>query len=145
MNNSKKKAIILAVVCLIILIGAIIAEKSFNKSYFVKLEYDDVMEKIENKEDFVLVLSQTTCSHCASYKPKVEEVANEHKINLYYIEVDLLNAEEKKEFVSHINFSATPSTVFISGGYEKTSANRINGDASKEKIIKKLKSNGFID
>lgn len=145
MNNSKKKAIILAVICLVVLIVAIFVERNLNKSYFIKLEYDDVIEKIENKEDFVLVLSQTTCSHCASYKPKVEEVANEYKVNLYYIEVDLLSADEKKEFVTHVNFSSTPSTVFILDGYEKTSANRINGDASKEKLIHKLKSNGFID
>ena len=30
-------------------------------------------------------------------------------------------------------------------GEEKTAASRINGDASTDKIIKKLKSNGFID
>ena len=145
MNNSKKKAIILAGICLVILIGAIIAESSFSKSYFVKLEFDEVMEKLENKDSFVLVYTQTTCSHCASYKPKVEEVAKEEKIKIYYIEVDLLSSEEKKEFTSHINFSSTPSTVFILDGEEKTSANRINGDASKDKLIKKLKSNGFID
>lgn len=145
MNKSKKNAIILAGICLVILIIAIFAERNFSKSYFIKLEYNDVMEKLDNKEDFVLVLSQTTCSHCASYKPKVEEVANEYKIKLYYIEVDLLSADEKKEFVTHINFSSTPSTAFILNGEEKTSANRINGDASKEKIINKFKSNGFID
>lgn len=145
MNKSKKKAIILAIVCLIILVGAIVAESVLGKSYFINLDYEDVMKKIDNKENFVLVLSQTTCNHCASYKPKIEEVANEYKINIYYMEVDLLSDDEKKEFVSHVSFSSTPSTVFISNGIEKTAANRINGDASKDKIIKKLKSNGFIN
>ena len=145
MNKSKKKAIILGIVCLVVLVGAIVAESFLSKSYFIKLDYDEVMEKINNKEDFVLVLSQTTCTHCASYKPKIKEVAKEYKVNIYYMEVDLLDADEKKEFTSYVSFSSTPATVFINKGSEKTAANRINGDASKEKIVKKLKSNGFVD
>ena len=42
------------------------------------------------------------------------------------------------------NFDGTPTTVFVIDGEEKTAANRIVGEASEEKITKKLKSNGFI-
>lgn len=143
--KAKKRAIILGSICLVILIGAFIADRVLSKSYFKELKYNEIIEKIENKDDFVLLISQTTCTHCISYKPKLEEVANEYKINIYYIEVDLLNDEERDKFSSYINYSSTPVTAFLKNGEESTVANRINGDASKDKIEKKLKSNGFID
>ena len=59
--------------------------------------------------------------------------------------MDLLNEDEAKELKSKVNYSSTPVTVFLKNGEEKTAANRINGDASKDKIVKKLKNNGFID
>lgn len=143
--NMKKRTILLFGICFIILIGALGINYFFNKSYFQEIKYDEVIEKMNNKESFILVLSQTYCEHCASYKPKVEKVANDEKIMIYYLEVDLLNEEEKKEFKNYISYSSTPLTVFIVSGEEKTAATRIVGDASEEKILKKLKSNGYID
>ena len=143
--NVKKKIIILVSVCLIVLIGAIVGDKLMSKSYLNKIELDTLIEKIENKEDLILLVSQTTCSHCASYKPKLEDVAKDYKINIYYIEADLFNSEEKKTFEKYIHFNGTPVTIFLKNGEETTVASRIEGNASTEKIIKKLKSNGFID
>ena len=141
----KTKVIILVSVCLIVLVGAIIADKILSKNYFNEIKYETLMEKIENKEDVIVLISQTTCGHCISYKPKLEDVANKHKINIYYIDVDLLTKEENTELDKYINFSSTPTTVFLKNGEEKSAATRINGDASREKIENKLKSNGFID
>ena len=72
-------------------------------------------------------------------------MANKHKIDIYYIDVDLLSEEENTELKKYINFTSTPTTVFFKNGEETSVATRINGDASREKIEKKLKSNGFID
>jgi len=144
--ETKKKVFILVVVCLVILVGAFIADRILGKSYLNEIEYDEIIEKIENKEDFVLLISQTTCSHCANYKPKLKDVANEYKLNVYYIDVDLLEEEEYNNLNSYLSFktAGTPVTLFLLNGEEKTVANRIKGDSSKDKIIKKLKSNGFI-
>ena len=143
--STKKKVMILVIFCLLILAGAVIADRMMGKSYFNEISFNDIMEKIENKDDVVLLISQTTCSHCISYKPKLKDVANKYKLNIYYIEVDLLNEDEAKELKSKISYTGTPVTVFLKNGEEKTAANRINGDASKDKIVKKLKNNGFID
>lgn len=143
--STKKKVMILVIFCLLILAGAVIADRMMGKSYFNEISFNDIMEKIDNKEDVVLLISQTTCSHCISYKPKLKDVANKYKLNIYYIDVDLLNEDEAKELKSKVNYSSTPVTVFLKNGEEKTAANRINGDASKDKIVKKLKNNGFID
>lgn len=141
----KNRIIILVSVCLIVLVGAFVADRIMSKSYFNKIKYEDLIEKIENKEDFVLLISRTTCSHCVTYKPKLKEVANKYKVNIYYIDVDLLSDAEDDNLTSYINYDGTPVTVFLRNGEEKTVANRINGDASKEKIERKLKNNGFIN
>ena len=143
--NIKKKVIFLVSICIIILIGALIADRILGKSYFNKIEYKEVIEKINSKESFILVISQTSCSHCASYKPKIKDVANDYKIDIYYIDADLLSDKDSEEFGSYINYSGTPVTIFIKNGEESSAATRINGDASREKIERKLKSNGFID
>lgn len=140
----KKKIIILVSICIVILIGGIIYDNIASKSYLKEIKYKDVIEKINNKDTFVLLISQTTCSHCLEYKPKLETVANKEKINIYYIEYDLLSKEDTENFNKYISFSGTPTTVFFTSGEEKTAATRINGSASIEKIESKLKSNGFI-
>ena len=144
--NTKKKIMILVVVCLLVLAGAFIADFILGKNYFKEIKYDEIIEKLDNKEDVVLLISQTTCSHCASYKPKLEDVAKEYKINVYYIDIDLLDDDEYDELNSRLSFatSGTPLTIFLKDGEESTVANRIKGDSSRDKIIKKLKSNGFI-
>ena len=60
----KKKVIIIVSVCLVILIGGLVADKILSRSYLVELGYDEVLEKVENKESFVILFSQTTCNHC---------------------------------------------------------------------------------
>ena len=141
--ETKKKVFILVIVCLVILVGAFIADRILGKSYLNKIGYDEIIEKIENKEDFVLLISQTTCSHCANYKPKLKDVANEYKLNVYYIDVDLLEEEEYNNLNSYLSFktAGTPVTLFLLNGEEKTVANRIKGDSSKDKIIKKSLKN----
>lgn len=140
----KTKIIILVSVCLVALVAAIFGDRFLSKSYLIEVKSNEVIEMIKNKEDFILLISQTTCSHCANYKPKLEDIANEYKIKMYYIQVDLLNAEESDEFNSYITHNGTPATIFIRNGEEKTAASRINGDASISKIKSKLKANGWI-
>ena len=140
----KKKILILCSICLVILIGAIITDRYMANAYLKEISYNDAIKKIENKETFILLVSQTTCSHCKDYKPVFKKVLKDNKITAYYIEFDLLSDDEKKEFTKHINFDSTPTTVFLKSGEETTTATRIVGAREEEYIIGKLKSNGYI-
>ena len=144
--NTKKKLIILGSICLVLLVGAFIVDNIIANYYFSKIGYKEIIEKIEDKEDLILLISQTTCSHCENYKPKLKDVAKKYKLHVYYIDIDLLEEDEYDELDSYLSFasSGTPITIFLKDGNETTVANRIKGDSSKDKIIKKLKSNGFI-
>ena len=66
-------------------------------------------------------------------------------MDIFYIDIDKYKDKEN-EFKKHISFDgSTPVTVFIKNGEEKTASNRIFGNLSYEKIIKKFKNEGFID
>ena len=145
MKRQKKKAIILIIICSVLLIGGLVADSKLSKSNLEEIKYDKMMKKIENKDSFILMLSQTDCSHCKAFKPRLAKVAKEFNIKVYYLETDLLDETTHDELKKTFNFSGTPTTVFIVEGEEKSAATRINGEASREKIISKLKSNGFID
>ena len=137
---------IIAIVILVLLVAFLIINKAISKGDLVELTYDEFTEKIDNEESFVLCISLTTCSHCATYKPKLESVAKDYGIDLYYIDIDKYSEEEQDEFEKIINFNdSTPTTVFLRNGKETTASNRINGDVSTSRIIDKLKSNDFID
>lgn len=134
--------IILFCIIFFIIILLILFYINMNKGELVELTYDELVEKINNKDDFVMCISRTTCSHCADYKPKLKEVAEENNIDIYYIDVDKYDEEEFSNLISFDG--STPITIFIKNGDEETTSNRINGDVSKNKIIEKLKSNGYI-
>ena len=143
--KSKTFKLILGIL-IIIFIGVIIGYFIFNENNnLIKLDYKDIVNKIDNKESFVLCVSRTTCSHCQSYKPKLQKVANKYNIKIYYTDIDTYNKDELNDFNSRITFDGgTPITLFIKNGEEKTTATRIIGDVSSEKIIDKLKKNDFI-
>lgn len=130
----------------VIFIGIIIGYFVFNtNNNFIKLEYDEIVNKLDNNDDFVLCVSRTTCSHCENYKPKLKNIANKYNIKIYYTDVDTYNDDEMADFNTRISFDGgTPVTIFFKDGEEKTIATRIVGDVSSEKIIDKLKKNDFI-
>ncbi len=141
----KKNLIIICTIMLVIILGILLFVNGNSSKYgLFELKYDDVMKKFNNKDDFVLVISQTTCAHCISYKPVLRSVSKKYKIKTYYIDVDLLNDKETEELKKYVSYSDTPSTLFIKGGTESTRANRIVGEATEEKIVSKLKQNNFI-
>lgn len=141
----KKNLTIICAIVLVVILGILLFVNDKSSKYgLFELKYDDVMEKFNNKEDFVLVISQTTCAHCISYKPVLRSVSKKYRIKTYYIDVDLLNDKETEELKKYVSYSDTPSTLFIKDGTESTRANRIVGEATEEKIVSKLKQNNFI-
>ena len=144
--KKKNKGFIIAIVCLVFIVGSLLVYSYSNKSKFIELDVNQVLEKYNNKESFVLCISQTTCSHCASYKPKLEKISREYDIELFYIDIDKYDDNKISEFKKSVSFDgSTPVTAFIVDGEEPTASNRIFGDAKKNKVIEKLKKFGFIE
>ena len=111
--KNKKNIIMIIVICLLgVGIGYLLFNSSDNG--LVELNYNELATKIENKEDFVVCISRTTCSHCDDYKPKLRKVANKYKINIYYTDIDKYNKTDLEKFNKLISFDGgTPVTIFI--------------------------------
>ena len=145
MSKRKNLIIISISTILLIIILSILLVNNSKDNYLERINYNKINEMINSKETFTLCISKTTCTHCQSFKPKLKEVANKYKIKIYYVDIDKENEENKQKLLELLSLSeSTPTTIFIKKGEEATSANRINGDVSKELIIERLKNNEII-
>lgn len=149
----KKKILIYSIILIIILAvsGMIYASATLNKKeneqnkHLIELTFDELQEKVNNKDTFILVLTQTTCSHCLEYKPVLKEVLTEYDIIAYEISTDKLDKKQTAMLKDIANASGTPTTVFIENGVEKNTSNRLVGSASPSKIVSRLKALGYIE
>lgn len=138
-----KKIIIATMFLLIVLTGC-------KMRSYKEITYNEYVEKIENEENFILFIGSETCSHCNDYKSKVEKIVKDYQIMIYYIDINKFTDEQLNKFKTQINFSGTPTTVFIENGKEKTDSKgnvtpyRINGNVDYNKLIKKFQKAGYI-
>lgn len=149
----KKKLLIF--LGLAISIGAIVAivyaavalnkQKELEDSYLIELNYKELEKKINNKESFVLVYTQTTCSHCHEYKPILKRTLAKQEFYAYEIVLDKLTKQERAKLNDIANVSGTPTTVFIKEGQEINSSSRLVGIQTEDKLLYKLKYLGYIE
>ncbi len=139
------KTILIIVIAMLLISLGTIGYDIYNNRYYKELNYTEFFNKWHNKDSFILVIKQNNCSHCESYMPKIKEISNEYKIKTYYINSSKFTAEESSAFSNLINYSGTPTTVFIVNGEEPTTSNRIDGNGTKDNVINKLKSLKYIN
>ena len=148
----KKKIIIIIAILIVIaaVVGIIYAgsklheKEKIEDNHLIILNFDELQKKVDAKETFILVVTQTTCSHCAEYKPVLKKVLAKYDIYAYEIEDDKLNEEEKAKLKDIASISGTPTTVFIVDGEEKSTANRLVGPADQNKLVSRFKAMGYI-
>ncbi len=148
----KKKAITFLVIIVIAaaLIGVIYSSSVLKgkeideDKHLVLINYSELETKINNKESFILLISQSDCAHCLAFKPGFKEVLAKYDITAYEIQTDQISNEENNKLKLIANISGTPTTVFIVDGEEANTANRLVGEATKTKIESRLKAMGYI-
>lgn len=113
-----KKIFMLMIVLLFVLMGC--SSKNGEISY---IDINQLNEKIENSDDFVLVLGLDTCTACIAYKPTLEELVNNKNLDIYYLQLKASWSDSAKQevidyFSDELNYSimSTPTTFFIKDG-----------------------------
>ena len=120
----------------------------------IALNYDEYDELIKEKGSNIVVISQTTCSHCIAVKPTLNSISEEYDLPISYIDVNILNQDEYSgftesltklgyndpDFVEKGSFG-TPLTLIIKNG--KISS-YISGERSKSQFIREFKKSGLI-
>ena len=118
---------------------------NFKTNYIQMLSIDELKEKIDNKDSFILVITQDSCSHCKAFVPTLNKIAKEYNLTFYDVSTTKLNEEEKTYLKNVANTSGTPTTVFIQDGEEKATDNRLVGNVAEYRVVEKLKAMGYIN
>ena len=85
-----------------------------------EITYEEYENMVDNGDAFVVIIERTGCSYCQQYMPIVEEVANEKKIAVTYINTDNITQEDMEELSSKNKYLkknqwGTPTTLFMLG------------------------------
>lgn len=81
-----------------------------------KVDYKTFKEMIENKESFVIVISQTSCGHCITYKPIFDEALRENNIKGYELDLQVTSQHDRTEFLDTYPVEGTPTTMIFTNG-----------------------------
>lgn len=144
--KNKNNILTIAIISILIIIAILIIYTKYTESKYglKKITYEEIITKQENEENFILIVSRSNCSHCTTYKPKVQQIGKDYKIIIHYIDIDKLS--NKDEFLEEFNLKGeTPITLFFKNGKETTVLNRLEGDLGVSRILEKFEELGFID
>lgn len=91
----------------------------------------DIMQKMDNKESFVLEIASDSCSACIAFKPTLEEMIKNKKVEVFKVTLDRENVQADGKTANpdgHANVaklleqylegqvSSTPTMVIVKDG-----------------------------
>lgn len=136
-------AIVLAAIILV-LFGDNIESEAKSK-YLKEINCQEVINKFDNKEDFILYVGSKECSACKLFNPNFIKVIDKNKVKVYYLDLSTIKNDEYNNLQNYILITGTPTVVFITDGEEESVNNRItNGKVTTTYIYDKLKVNGYV-
>ena len=109
-----------------------------------EISFNELMKKLDNKENFLLLIGAKSCTACQSFEPTINKVIKDYKLDIKYIDVDKISDSESDTLLSYFRFRGTPLIVFVENGEEKDSHKRIVGNQRYKKVVEKLKENKYI-
>lgn len=133
------------IIFLIIIIALVVVAIVFSEDeteYIKEISLNDVIDKQEDKDSFILYIKQTDCEHCKEFTPTLMSVLRENDIKAYALNLTNLTEEENEIYTDTFDVNGTPTVLFFDEGNE--SLIRIEGAQSKAKVESKLESTGFI-
>lgn len=118
------------------------------------IDYSEYEELISKSGVNVIVIGQTTCSHCIAIKPALSSVAGEYDLTINYLNLTEITEEESANFtesLTNIKYNdpdfvesgsfGTPLTLIIEDGKV---VDYISGQRTKSQLVREFKKNGLI-
>ena len=116
---------------------------------FTEITYSEYEEKMNTKAPFLVVIVRDGCGYCEMYEPIVEEVANEYRLPIYYINMTNLNNDEYTALGTSNSYLkknqgkwGTPTTLFM---YGNSVIDSIPGYVDKDEFVKFVKENFKVE
>ena len=109
-----------------------------------EISFNELEKMLKEKQSFILLIGRDDCSACQAYKPTIEKVIQDYKLDVKYININTLSDDENAELLSNFYITGTPQTVFVVKGKEKDRYTRVNGSQKYSKVVEIMKKNGYI-
>jgi len=158
--TSRQKDIVLVLLVIVLLFVAIFVTRSKTpeldielpvavegEAGFTEISYAEYEAKIAEEKPFLVSLVQDGCGYCDMFKPVLEEVSNEYKIPIYYINLSNLSSEDNSALSSSNSYLkknkwGTPTTLFM---YGDVVVDSLGGYTEKDAFVSFVKENIKVD
>ena len=118
------------------------------------IEYSEYEEIIKSKGTHIVVVGQTTCSHCIAVKPALNSIAGEYELTINYINVNTLVQEDYNKFSESLTTIEYNDPDFLEDGSFGTPlililkdgkvSSYIAGERSKSQLVREFTKAGLI-
>ena len=108
------------------------------------ISVEDYKNKIANKEDFIIIFTQTNCGGCIRFKPVLNELLLEKNLTIFEIDLKQISEEDFFYFIDDCSIESTPTLVFYKDGMEMDNSTRLVGNNKVEVVEERLRTTGFI-
>lgn len=88
-------------------------ETDITPSLFIKTNIDEIEKALNNSSDMIVYYGKEYCGSCISMESKLEQVMELLKLDIHYLNSDLVKNEE---FLKKYNIELAPSIIFIKSG-----------------------------
>lgn len=112
-------------------------------NYLQKINYKELEKMIDNKETFILEITQDGCSHCEEFTPRLKSILEENKIKAYNLNITYIEEKDYEKLDEKYNLKGTPTTMFFKNGKELINS-RLTGSVSDSKIKAVLQGLDYI-
>lgn len=111
-------------------------------------DYETYKAAYDKGDKMVIVLGQTGCGYCTSYKPVIDEVASLYPVSIHYLNLTEYSNTEAQDLISSLSSYfdgveswGTPLTLIVEN---QTVVAAQKGSKDKDTLVTFLKDNGVI-
>lgn len=124
------------------------------EKYITFIDYKKYEELISKNDTSIIVVGQTTCSHCIAIKPALNSVAKEYGVTINYLNLTEMTKEESSSFFESLNTIEYNDEEFLSKGSvgtpltliikDKKVQSYISGERTTSQLVREFKKLGLI-
>ena len=129
----------------ICIIGVILLQYTTHSRDYFKRSVDEWYEDVKSNNVVITVIGASYCSHCQEYKPYITTLADKHKLNLYFYEIDTLEEKDKNKLTESFELPGYSGSVPFTVIFKDSQAVATHeGFESNIKLYDFFKENGII-
>lgn len=158
MSNKNTKnilpTILIPLTVVLIIVGCFFLSNGGEREVsIIDIDYDKYFEILKGEELSYILISRPNCSHCLTFKPKINKIAKEYGFKVYNFCPDDLDKEKWDKVHSSVPsldamtdeesgpYIGTPHSIIVQNGKE---IDNLSGDRDSKSIIDFLKGLDFI-